>query len=133
MRNYETTVNGRTTPQVDHGGSAATPSAEVDRQGARMDVRRAKMWLLGPRDYPEQVVTVPEHLVRDLPDLIAQAQRLNPAATPDAVVKTIWRLGSYRLGQNLIRRIPIRLAELLGADRAVTCRASKRPLGYGFH
>ena len=112
MRNCGTTVSGRTTPQVDHGESAATPSAEVHRHAARFDVRRAKVWLLGDRDYPERLVTLPEYLVRDLPDLLVAAQQLNPATTPDAVVKTIWRLGSYRLGQNLIRRIPIRLAEL---------------------
>jgi hypothetical protein len=36
-------------------------------------VRKAKLWLLGDRNYPEQLVTLPEHLVRDLPDLIAGA------------------------------------------------------------
>ena len=71
-----------------------------------MIVRQAHIWLLGDRGYPERLVKLPEHLVGDLPGLIASAQQLNPGVTPDAVVKTIWRLGSYRLGQNLLRRIP---------------------------
>ena len=64
-----------------------------------MDVRRVNVWLLGERDYPERLVKLPEHLVRDLPDLVATAQGLNPAATPDGVVRAIWRLGSYRLAR----------------------------------
>ena len=77
-----------------------------------MDVRRVKIWLLGDRDYPERLVALGYDRVRDLPDLIARAQQLNPAVTADAVVQTIWRLGSYRLGQNLLRRIPVKTSEL---------------------
>lgn len=77
-----------------------------------MIVRQAHIWLLGNRNYPERLVKLPEQLVGGLPDLIASAQGLNPGVTPDAVVQAIWRLGSYRLGQNLLRRIPIRLSEL---------------------
>jgi hypothetical protein len=36
-------------------------------------VRRLKVYVLGQRDYPEAVVTVPEHLVEDLPDHAASA------------------------------------------------------------
>jgi hypothetical protein len=77
-----------------------------------MVVRHAHIWLLGNRNYPERLVKLPEHLVVSLPELITNAQLLNPGVTPDAVVQAIWRLGSYRLGQNLLRRIPIRLPEL---------------------
>ena len=77
-----------------------------------MIVRKAHIWLLGNRNYPERLVKLPEHLVGGLPDLIASAQRLNPGVTPDAVVQAIWRLGAYRLGQNLLRRIPVKLSDL---------------------
>jgi hypothetical protein len=70
-------------------------------------VRRLKVYVLGPRDYPEALVTLAEHLVGDLPDLVARARALNPALSLDAIIGTIWRLGSYRLRQNLIRRIPV--------------------------
>jgi hypothetical protein len=78
-----------------------------------MDVRRVNVWLLGNRNFPERLVKLPEHLVRDLPDLVARAQQLNPAATADGVVRAIWRLGTYRLGQNLLRRISLNPSELL--------------------
>ena len=70
-------------------------------------VRRLKIYLLGERDYPEAVVTVPEHMLGDLLGLIARARATNPALPLDAIIGTIWRLGSYRLGQNLLRRIPV--------------------------
>jgi hypothetical protein len=57
------------------------------------------------------VVTLGHDRVRDLPDLVARAQQLDPTVTADAVVHAIWRLGSYRLGQNLVRRIPVRISE----------------------
>jgi hypothetical protein len=53
------------------------------------------------------MVKLPAHLIGDIPDLVIRAQQLNPAATPETVVKAIWRLGSYRAGQNLLRRIPL--------------------------
>jgi hypothetical protein len=65
-----------------------------------MDVRRIKIWLLSDCDYPERVVTLDHDRVRDLPDLLARAQQLDPTVRADHVVQTIWRLGSYRLGQN---------------------------------
>ena len=74
-------------------------------------VRRVKVYVLGPSDYPEAVVTVPEHLVGDLPTLVARARALNPAVPIDAIIASIWRLGCHRLGQNLIRGIPVRLQE----------------------
>ena len=62
-------------------------------------VRRLKIYLLGERDYPEAVVTVPEHMLGDLLGLIARARATNPALPLDAIIGTIWRLGSYRLGR----------------------------------
>jgi hypothetical protein len=70
------------------------------------------MWVLGPRNYPHAHVKLPAHLVSDLPRLLAAAQDLNLAVTPEVIVRAIWRLGSYRLGQNLLRRIPISVADL---------------------
>jgi hypothetical protein len=73
---------------------------------------RIKVWFLGPRDYPEQVVTLAEHMVRDFPHLVAQARTLNPAVPIDAVVHSIWRLGSRQLQRNLERHIPVKVSEL---------------------
>jgi len=86
---------------------------DVDRQPApQLIVRRVNVWVLGNRDYPERLVKLPPDRVRDLPELIAGAQQLNPAVTADDVVRAIWRLGSRRLHQNLLRRIPVRLSDL---------------------
>jgi hypothetical protein len=88
---------------------------EPDPPAARMrplDVQRIDVWLLGHHNYPERRVRLADHLVADLPDLIAGAQQLNPAVTPEAVVQAIWRLGRYRLQQNLLRRIPLRACDL---------------------
>jgi hypothetical protein len=77
-----------------------------------MNVERIDVWLLGHHNYPERRVRLADHLVHDLPDLIVGAQQLNPAVTPEAVVQAIWRLGRYRLQQNLLRRIPLRACDL---------------------
>lgn len=63
------------------------------------------------------LVTLPEHVVGDLPALVARARILNPAVRLDAVVASIWRLGSYRLGQNLLRGIPVRISDQPGRRR----------------
>ena len=42
------------------------------------------------------------------------SRALNPAVRIDAVVATIWRLGSYRLGQNLLRGIRVRVSDTTG-------------------
>jgi hypothetical protein len=73
-----------------------------------MVLTRIDVWLLGTA---ERLVKLSEERIRTLPDLIVRAQQLNPAVTPDAVVHAIWRLGSYRLGQNLLRRIPVQISE----------------------
>jgi len=80
-------------------------------------VRRLTVYLLGQRDYPEAVVTIPEHLVGDLPDLVRRAHTTNPALRLDDIVATIWRLGCYRLGQNLLRGIPVRVRDAPGVSR----------------
>ena len=77
-------------------------------------VRRLKIYVLGQRDYPEALVTVPEHLVAGLPDLVARARAQNPAVRIDEIIATIWRLGSYRLGQNLLRGIRVRVSDTTG-------------------
>jgi hypothetical protein len=70
--------------------------------------RRVDLWILGARNFPQAHVKLPETLVDDLPDLLARSRELNPAVDTAAVVRTIWRLGCYRLRQNLLRRIPVR-------------------------
>jgi hypothetical protein len=55
---------------------------------------------------------LPEVVVSDLSELVARARELNPAVQTESVVRAIWRPGSYRLRQNLLRRIPVRVADL---------------------
>ena len=92
-------------------------------------IKRLKVYVLGERDYPEALITVPEPLVRDLPDLVARARAINPATSVDRVVQTIWRLGSWRLDQNLRHHIPVKVA--LSAKQAVPTRpARQRVIGH---
>ena len=92
-------------------------------------LRRAKVYLLGDHDYPEVVVSIPEHLLGDVPDLVRRARATNPAVPLDAIIATVWRLGYNRLGQNLLRGIPMRVRDEQN-DRAVdaaggtSCRKS---------
>jgi hypothetical protein len=65
------------------------------------------MWILGERRYPFAHVKLPEDVVRDFPRLLELARGLNPAVSAESVARAIWRLGSYRLEQNLLRRIPL--------------------------
>ena len=65
-----------------------------------MIVRQAHIWLLGNRNYPERLVKLPEDLVGSLPDLITNAQRLNPGVTPTPWYRRSgdWaRIGSGRI------------------------------------
>jgi hypothetical protein len=77
-----------------------------------MDIKKAEVWLLGDRNYPLGHVKLPAAAVADLPDLVRRARDLNPASEPDDVVRAIWRLGSSRLFQNLVRGLPVRVTEL---------------------
>ena len=78
-----------------------------------MGVRRVNVWLLGNRDFPERLVKLPEHVVRDLPELIARAERLNPAARWTGSCGPSGGWEHTGLGQNLLRRIPLNPSELL--------------------
>ncbi len=42
--------------------------------------------MLGPRDYPEAIVTVREHLVTGLPELVERARAQNPAVRIDEIM-----------------------------------------------
>ena len=90
----------------------------ADMGGHVNPVRRLKIYLLGSRDYPEAIITVPEHLVGDLPDLVARARALNPSTSVDSVVQTIWHLGSCRLDQNLRHHIPVKVSAFRSPSRA---------------
>jgi hypothetical protein len=70
-------------------------------------VVRVDVWVLGPRNYPVGYAKLPATLVADFADLVDGAKRLNPATTPEAVVRAIWRYGSRQLWRNLRHRIPI--------------------------
>lgn len=91
---------------------------------AAMKVVRIKLSVLGERGYPEAFVTLPEHIVGDLPDLVARARALTPGVSVQSVLYTLWRLGSRRLDQSLHRRIPVRAADVELIPRCATGPAS---------
>jgi hypothetical protein len=74
-----------------------------------MTVTKVDIWILGD---PIAHVKLPTFAVSDFPDLLDRARDINPAARPDDVVRAIWRLGSYRLLQNLIRGLAISVKDL---------------------
>ena len=74
-------------------------------------VKAVDVWIVGERNFPQSHLKLPAHLVEDLPELIRSAQELNPSTTVETVARAIWRLGSYRVRQNLLRRIPLRASD----------------------
>jgi hypothetical protein len=75
-------------------------------------VSRIDIWASGRGGYLHTRVKLPEHLVRDLPQLLQGAQAVNPAVDADALIRTIWRLGCQALERNNQRHVPVRLADL---------------------
>jgi len=73
---------------------------------------RVDVWVLGARNYPLGYARLPAMLVADFADLLHGAKRLNPATTPEAVVRAIWRYGSRQLWRNLRHRIPLTAQDL---------------------
>ena len=51
------------------------------------------------------------------PTSCGEPARQNPAVPLDAIIGTIWRLGSYRFRQNLVPRIPVRVRDQRGVRR----------------
>ena len=70
---------------------------------------KAELWLLGSRNFPHRKITLSSEHVKDLPDLLAGCQQLQPAFDIDALVQTIWRLGIRAVRHRYERRIPIHL------------------------
>jgi len=96
-------------------------------------VVRVDVWVLGLRDYPLAYAKLPATLVADFAELLHGAQRLNPATTPDAVVRAIWRHGSRQLWRNLRHRIPVTAQDLpepkpLGKADTSPAPARKSPM-----
>jgi len=75
-------------------------------------VARIDIYACGPRGYLHTRVSLPEHLVSDLPALLAAAQALNPSVDAHALVRTIWRLGCRQLRRNTERGVPLRSADV---------------------
>lgn len=86
---------------------SSTPCREVSTPVKRVDVH-----LYGHRGDLHARLRLPAHYVYDLPALLEAAQRINPAAAPDALIRTIWRLGCRSVQRNNERRVPVRTSEL---------------------
>lgn len=56
-------------------------------------VKRIVVSVRGDRDFPLTEVKLPEVLVSDLPKLLDAALRLNPALTPEHIIRGVWRHG----------------------------------------
>ena len=75
-------------------------------------VVRVDVWVLAARNYPLAYAKLPATLVVDFANLVDGARRLNPAITPESVVRAIWRYGSRQLWRNLRHRIPLTAQDL---------------------
>lgn len=75
-------------------------------------VHRIDLQASSRTSYLHTKMRLPEHVVSDLPALLKAAQALNPAIDPEALVRTIFRLGMRAVRRNNERGVPIRLADL---------------------
>ena len=89
-------------------------------------VRKADIWLLGDRNFPERKITVTGELLRDLPELLTARQRLQPSLDMDALVRAIWRFGVRTVRHNQQRNIPIVLTKARPADVPAGVKVSGR-------
>lgn len=83
---------------------------------------RVDVVVLGERNFPIGFSKVGEEAVSDYAALLLAAQKKNPAANHDDVIKSIWRLGSVALADRLRKGWLIDTDELPGpavADVAV--------------
>jgi len=93
-------------------------------------VTRLDIQLSGPTGgYLHTRVSLPEHLVADIPDVYLGAQRLNPSVDPTALLRTVIRLGVAAVRRNNERRVPIRWAVLPHARHEKDAEAA----GPGLH
>ena len=81
-------------------------------------VARLQIIAMGADGYPHTRFYIPEHLVSDIPDVLKEAQRLNPAIDPEALFRTIIRLGVAAVRRNCERHVPIRPGDLVHARAA---------------
>lgn len=72
-------------------------------------IRKADVWLLSDRNFPERKVTLPEDLVGDLPGLLAAVQQLQPWFDLDGLVRAVWHYGIKGVRHRQERHIPIKL------------------------
>jgi hypothetical protein len=75
-------------------------------------VTRIDVQLSNRSQYLHTKMTLRDHVVADLPALLAAAQEVNPATDVQALVRAIWRLGCQAVRRNSDRGVPIRVAEL---------------------
>jgi hypothetical protein len=87
--------------------------AELPPFSRPMDpVAKLQIVAFSPAGYPHTRLVVPEHFVRDIPDVLRRAQRVNPAVDPSALFRTILRLGIAAVVRNCDRHVPIRESDL---------------------
>jgi hypothetical protein len=93
--------------------------AELPPFSRGMDpVTRLQIVAMGPGNYPHTRLYIPEHLVSDIPEVLKQAQELNPSIDPEALFRTIIRLGIAAVHRNNERHVPIRPSDLVHARAA---------------
>ncbi len=64
--------------------------------------------------------------LNESPRLVERVRGHNPALRLDKIIATIWRLGYYRLAQNLLRRLPVGLVTSRGDDAGETIAGGGR-------
>ena len=75
-------------------------------------VKAVDISIVGERNFPQSHLKLPAHLVEDLPELNPLRSGAQPVDDRrNRWARAIWRLGSYRVRQNLLRRIPLRASD----------------------
>lgn len=82
-----------------------------------MKVSRIDLQILGERNFPLATARINAEQAKDFPTLLDAAVKLNPATTPEDVVRAIWRHGCRRVNNILATRHPINTDELPNAMR----------------
>lgn len=83
-----------------------------------MKVTRVNVQLLGARNFPLATGKIPEELCHDFGEVYAAALVNNPTATPEDVVRAIWRYGTRATRKAIKEHISIKTEALPPAQLA---------------
>lgn len=66
-----------------------------------MQSKKLFVQVLGDRDYPEVQVKLNDVVVGDFAEIVRKCKLIDPASTPESVIRSIWRHGSDKVCDNI--------------------------------